>query len=100
MTTRFAAPAITSHERDVIQRFRDLPLARKVLLIPVLTLLLLGVILAVAVNDAACNTATLKHLDQDTFAPLHRGLVLKDRMSLIHGRLFALLSKKVTENDL
>jgi diguanylate cyclase (GGDEF)-like protein len=83
----------------VIQRFQDLPLARKVLLIPLLTLLLLGLILGVAVNDAASNTATLKRLDRDTFAPLHRGLVLKDRMSLIHGRLFALLSKKVTEND-
>jgi diguanylate cyclase (GGDEF)-like protein len=83
----------------VIHYFRDLPLARKVLLIPALTLLLLGLILGVAVSDAASHIESLKRQNNNGFAPLHRGLVLKDQMGLIHGRLFALLAERATEND-
>jgi diguanylate cyclase (GGDEF)-like protein len=83
----------------VIRYFKNLPLARKVLLIPSLTLLLLGLIVGVAVNDAATHMATLRHQRDNGFAPLHWGLVLKDNMSLVHGKLFALQSKKATEDD-
>jgi diguanylate cyclase (GGDEF)-like protein len=83
----------------VIRYFRNLPLARKVLLIPGLTLLLLGSILGLAVNDAATHITSLKHQKDNAFAPLYRGLVLKDHMSSVHGQLFALLSKRATEDD-
>jgi diguanylate cyclase (GGDEF)-like protein len=99
MTKLFVAPAITNHEREVIQLFRDLPLARKFLVIPTLGLLLLGLIIGVAVNDAASHMTALKRQNQNGFLPLHRALLLKDRMTLAHARLFALLSMKATEND-
>ena len=83
----------------MIRYFRNLPLARKVLLIPGLTLLLLGSILGLAVNDAATHITSLKHQKDNAFAPLYRGLVLKDHMSSVHGQLFALLSKRATEDD-
>lgn len=72
--------------------FSNLSLAHKVALIPALTLLLMGLMLAVAVQMGERNTAALRVLDRDVFEPLNRAQTLKDDITLLHTRLFALLS--------
>jgi diguanylate cyclase (GGDEF)-like protein len=72
--------------------FSDLSLGRKVALIPALTLLLMGLMLAVAVQMGERNTLALRALDRDVFDPLNRAQTLKDGITLLHTRLFALLS--------
>jgi diguanylate cyclase (GGDEF)-like protein len=72
--------------------FSSLSLARKVALIPALTLLLMGLMLTVAVRMGEQNTAALSALDSDVFEPLNRAQTLKDEITLLHTRLFALLS--------
>ena len=53
--------------------FSSLSLARKVALIPGLTLLLMGLMLAVAVRMGDRNTVSLRGLDNDVFEPLQSG---------------------------
>jgi diguanylate cyclase (GGDEF)-like protein len=72
--------------------FNSLSLARKVALIPALTLLLMGLMLAVAVQMGERNTMALRALDRNVFEPLSRAQTLKDGITLLHTRLFALLS--------
>jgi PAS domain-containing protein len=79
--------------------FRNLSLARKVALIPALTLLLMGLMLSVALQMGERNTAALRALDRDVFEPLNRAQTLKDEITLMHTRLFALLSLGNTEAD-
>jgi diguanylate cyclase (GGDEF)-like protein len=71
---------------------RNLSLARKVVLIPALTLLLMGMMLTVAMQMGEQNTGALRALDRDVFEPLNRAQTLKDEVTLLHSRLFALLS--------
>ena len=71
---------------------RNLSLGRKVALIPALTLLLMGMMLAVAMQMGERNTGALRVLDRDVFEPLNRAQTLKDEITLLHTRLFALLS--------
>jgi hypothetical protein len=71
---------------------RNLSLARKVALIPALTLLLIGLMLTLAMRMGERNTAALRVLDRDVFEPLNRAQMLKDRITLLHTHLFALLS--------
>ena len=70
----------------------NLSLGRKVALIPALTLLLMGLMLAVAMQMGERNTGALRDLDRDVFEPLNRAQTLKDEITLLHTRLFALLS--------
>jgi diguanylate cyclase (GGDEF)-like protein len=77
----------------------NLSLARKVALIPALTLMLMGLMLAVALQTGEQNTSALRALDRDVFEPLARAQTLKDRITLLHTRLFALLSIGNNETD-
>jgi diguanylate cyclase (GGDEF)-like protein len=70
----------------------SLSLARKVVLIPALTALLLGLMLTVAMRMGERHTEALRALDRDVFEPLSRAQTLKDEVTLLHTRLFALLS--------
>ena len=70
----------------------SLSLGHKVALIPALTLLLMGLMLAVAMQMGERNTGALRDLDRDVFEPLNRAQTLKDEITLLHTRLFALLS--------
>ena len=79
--------------------FRDLSLGRKVALIPALTLLLMGLMLAVAVRTGERNTAALSALDRDVFEPLNRAQTMKDGITQLHTRLFALLSLGTNQSD-
>jgi len=79
--------------------FSSLSLARKVALIPGLTLLLMGLMLAVAVRMGDRNTAALRGLDSDVFEPLSRAQTLKDEITLLHTHLYALLSLGTNEVD-
>ena len=78
---------------------RNLPLARKVVLVPLLTLCLMGVILGVAIFNARANTAALENLERHAILPARDAAFLMDRITLTHGRLFALLSKRANESD-
>jgi diguanylate cyclase (GGDEF)-like protein len=80
--------------------FADLPLARKVALIPVLTLLLMGVMLAGGVQLNLRSTAALRSLDADVLEPLDRARAMQEGVTLLHTRLFALLSSGANESDL
>src|ERR1700679_758895 len=77
--------------------FSNLSLARKVSLIPALTLLLMGLMLAVAVQMSERNTAGLRALDRDVFEPLNRAQTLIDGITMLHTRLFVLLSMGTNE---
>ena len=79
--------------------FSDLSLALKVALIPALTLLVMGVMLAVAAQMGERNTAALRALDHDVFEPLNRAQTTKDGITLLHAHLFALLSLGNNEFD-
>jgi diguanylate cyclase (GGDEF)-like protein len=94
-------PVSHAHDRPASPRsaLGPLTLARKVALIPALTLLLLGLILTVAVQMGARNTTALRALDRDVFEPLSRAQTLKDGVTLLHTRLFALLSIGNNESD-
>ena len=92
----FAAPD-RRHHGPLGTAFSNLSLARKVALIPALTLLLMGLMLAVAVRLGEQNTAALRALDRDVFEPLNRALTLRDEITLLHTRLFALLSTGINE---
>ncbi len=72
--------------------FSGLSLSHKVALIPGLTLLLMGLMLAVATRMGERNTAALQALDRGVFEPLNRARTVKDEITLLHTRLFALLS--------
>ncbi len=79
--------------------FRNLSLGRKVALIPGLTLLLMGLMLAVAVQTSEQNTAAMSALDRDVFEPLNRAQTMKDGITQLHTRLFALLSLGTNQFD-
>jgi diguanylate cyclase (GGDEF)-like protein len=79
--------------------FRNLSLGRKVALIPALTLLLMGLMLAVAVQTGKQDTAALSALDRDVFEPLNRAQTMKDGITQLHTRLFALLSLGTNQSD-
>jgi diguanylate cyclase (GGDEF)-like protein len=77
--------------------FANLSLGCKVALIPALTLLLMGLMLGVAVQMSERNTAALRALDRDVFEPLNRAQTLIDAITLLHTRLFVLLSMGTNE---
>ena len=77
----------------------NLSLARKVALIPALTLLLLGLMLTVATRMGERNTGALRALDRDVFEPLNLAQTLKDEITLLHTRIFALLSIGINETN-
>ncbi len=79
--------------------FSNLKLARKVALMPALTLLLMGMMLAVTVQKGNQSTDALRALDRDVFEPLNRAQSLRDDITLLHTRLFALLSVGNNEAD-
>ena len=79
--------------------FSGLSLVRKVALIPALTLLLMGLLLAFAVQMGQRNTMVLRAMDREVFEPLSRAQTLKDEITLLHTRLFALLSNGTNESD-
>jgi diguanylate cyclase (GGDEF)-like protein len=79
--------------------FRNLSLGRKVALIPGLTLLLMGLMLAVGVQTGEQNTAALSALDRDVFEPLNRAQTMKDGITQLHTELFALLSLGTNQSD-
>jgi diguanylate cyclase (GGDEF)-like protein len=79
--------------------FRNLSLGHKVALIPALTLLLMGLMLAVAVQTGQQDTAALSALDRDVFEPLNRAQTMKDGITQLHTRLFALLSLGTNQSD-
>ncbi len=79
--------------------FRNLSLGHKVALIPALTLLLMGLMLAVAVRTSQQNTAALSALDRDVFEPLSRAQTMKDGITQLHTRLFELLSLGTNQSD-
>jgi diguanylate cyclase (GGDEF)-like protein len=79
--------------------FRNLSLGYKVALIHVLTLLLMGLMLAVAVQTGERHTAALSALDRDVFEPLNRAQTMKDEITQLHTGLFALLSLGTNELD-
>jgi len=79
--------------------FRNLSLGHKVALIPALTLLLMGLMLAVAVQTGERNTAALSALDRNVFEPLNRAQTMKDGITQLHTRLFALLSLGTNQSD-
>ena len=79
--------------------FRNLSLGHKVALIPGLTLLLMGLMLAVAVQTGERNTAALSALDRDVFEPLNRAQTMKDGITQLHTQLFALLSLGTNQSD-
>ncbi|HEY0183077.1 MAG TPA: EAL domain-containing protein [Rhodopila sp.] len=74
-------------------------LARKLALIPAITLLLMGLILAVALEMGEQHIAALGVLDRDVFEPLSRAQTMKDEITLLHTKLFALLSIGNNEAD-
>jgi diguanylate cyclase (GGDEF)-like protein len=77
----------------------NLSLVRKVALIPALTLLLMGMMLTVAMQMGERNTGALRVLDRDVFEPLNRAQTLKDEITQLHTRLFALLSTGNNETN-
>jgi diguanylate cyclase (GGDEF)-like protein len=87
-----SAPPRTDRSAPPRRAPGSLSLARKVVLIPALTALLLGLMLAVAMRMGERNTEALRALDRDVFEPLSRAQTLKDDVTLLHTRLFALLS--------
>ena len=78
---------------------RHLSLARKVALIPTLTMVLMVVMLAVAIQTGEQQTTAMRTLDHDVFEPLNRAQTLKAETTLLHTRLFALLSLGINEAD-
>jgi diguanylate cyclase (GGDEF)-like protein len=70
----------------------NLSLAYKIALIPAITLLLIGLMLAGVIRVGERQTAALRALDSDVFEPLNRAQTLKDEITLLHTHLFALLS--------
>jgi diguanylate cyclase (GGDEF)-like protein len=90
----------SSRRRGRLQiAFSNLSLGCKVALIPALTLLLMGLMLAVAVQMSERNTAALRTLDRDVFEPLNRAQTLIDGITLLHTRLFVLLSMGNNESN-
>ena len=79
--------------------FRNVSLGHKVALIPALTLLLMGLMLAVAEQTGERNTAALGGLDRNVFEPLNRAQTMKDGITQLHTRLFALLSLGTNQSD-
>jgi diguanylate cyclase (GGDEF)-like protein len=79
--------------------FRNLSLARKVALIPALTVLMMGIMFAAAIHTSWRNTETLQSLDRSVFEPLNRAQIFKDGITLLHTRLFALLSVGANETN-
>jgi len=77
----------------------NLSLARKVALIPALTLLLLGLTLTVAMRMGEQNTGALRALDRNVYEPLNLAQTLKDETTLLHTRIFALLSIGINETN-
>ncbi|MFL5283176.1 MAG: hypothetical protein ACJ8AW_19840 [Rhodopila sp.] len=70
---------MTITRRLLSSRFMsDMALGRKVALIPMLTLLLTGLMLALFVYMGDRNTAALRALDRAVFEPLNRAQKLKD----------------------
>ncbi|HET6308973.1 MAG TPA: HAMP domain-containing protein, partial [Rhodopila sp.] len=95
------APNQMTPDRGVTRRarFSNLSLGHKVALIPALTLLLMGMMLAVAMRMGDHNTSALRDLDRNVFEPLNRAQTLKDEITLLHTRLFALLSTGNNETN-
>ena len=77
----------------------NLSLTRKVALIPALTMLLMGLMLALAMQMGGRQTAALRTLDRDVFDPLSNAQTLQDKITLLHSRMFALLSLGTNEAD-
>jgi diguanylate cyclase (GGDEF)-like protein len=78
---------------------QNLPLGRKLLLIPALASSLVALMLGVAVHGAWTHTAALSALDRDVFEPLHAAYDLQDRFTLTHAAISALQFKGVIEAD-
>ncbi|MFL5256519.1 MAG: hypothetical protein ACJ8AI_27215 [Rhodopila sp.] len=84
---------MTIARRLLSSRFMsDMALGRKVALIPMLTLLLTGLMLALFVYMGDRNTAALRALDRAVFESLNCAQTLKDGITRLHARLFAVLS--------
>jgi diguanylate cyclase (GGDEF)-like protein len=97
---RNQAPDATRSDRQGLASvLGNLSLARKVALIPALTLLLMGLMLTVAVRMGEQNTAALNALDRDVFEPLNRAQTTENWIMALHTRLFALLSIGNNETD-
>jgi diguanylate cyclase (GGDEF)-like protein len=77
--------------RSLWTAVNNLSLSLKVALTPGLTLLLMGLMLIVSVRMGEQNTRALRMLDRDVFEPLNRAEMLKDEITALHTRLFALL---------
>ncbi|MDO9714183.1 EAL domain-containing protein [Paracraurococcus lichenis] len=77
----------------------DLPLARKLLLVPAVTTALAGIMVALAVNAVRTDVAAVRALDRDVFEPLNAAHHLHEGVSLLHAGLTALLLKGVVETN-
>ncbi|WP_158258254.1 putative bifunctional diguanylate cyclase/phosphodiesterase [Rhodopila globiformis] len=75
-----------------LRTLSDLPLGRKVALIPALTLLMASLMLALFVHLGVRNTAALRALDHAVYEPLNQAQTLKDDITRLHTRLFAVLA--------
>ena len=80
-------------------RFRDLSLAHKVLLIPCLTLCMLGSVVAFAVHNAHSSVRALEIMETDATTPTRTAIMLDSRIGTTHSSMSALLSDRLAEID-
>jgi methyl-accepting chemotaxis protein len=82
-----------------MKRFYDLPLAWKILIPPVLTLVALLVVAAIAIGQSKKQEAAVGRLDAVVFERLRTALEIKDAMTLFVAGLHGLMSAATTESD-
>ncbi len=80
-------------------RFNNLPVAIKVFLAPGLLIAALVATGILALTAFNAQIATTQRLDRAVFEPLRQALEVRDRATLIHARLFALMSAAANETD-
>lgn len=79
--------------------FRNLPLARKVALIPTITLGIMALMFFLAARTGEQSTATVQALDYNVFEPLIEAETAKDDITLLQTRLLSLISIGTNENN-
>ncbi|HEX2653482.1 MAG TPA: HAMP domain-containing methyl-accepting chemotaxis protein [Xanthobacteraceae bacterium] len=83
----------------VVQKFNNLPIAIKVFLAPGLSIAALLFIGLIAISALNMQISAVEELDGKVYEPLGRSLKIRDHATLIHSRLFALMSSAANETD-
>ncbi|MEJ0019807.1 MAG: HAMP domain-containing methyl-accepting chemotaxis protein [Acetobacteraceae bacterium] len=82
-----------------MRRLNDLPMYAKILIAPSAALLALIALALLSVWNSAGDRALIGHLDQGIYEELRESLLLKDAVTLNHGRLFDVIVTAANETD-